>query len=212
VPLDSASRGPIRRRGAVARGLTLALACALVACDLVGCAQVPPPREEPSPLLSLDLPPVSLGRRLALSQVVIGEFDGRTESLRFEVDVSASRLAIVGLTHLGAPLFTLIDEAGDVRVEAYLGEAFPFDPRYLLTDFQLTYWPAPALRPALQTKGLTLEEAADGRTRRIVTGAGAPIVAISYPHTSDDGGEIVLKHYDHPYLLRIRTVTEKAGR
>lgn len=176
---------------------------------LAGCAHGPPPSApKADPLLRLSLAPESLGRPLRLSQVLKAEVAGQDRTFRFQVEVTAERLVMVGLTHMGMPLFSLTQDAGGLRVETPAGGPFPFDPRYLLADFQLTFWPVPVLRPALGALGLRIEEKPDGLGRRVIGGDAKLLVDIAYPPHGISAGEIVLAHHDHPYRLRIVTLQE----
>lgn len=189
-----------------ARAPVLVLALAL-ALSLIGCAGAPS-SEAParSPLLQLALPPASLGQQLLLSQIVTGESQGRTHSLRMEVEATAEHLVMAGFSHLGVPLFTLRQDADGLDLDAPGIDRFPFDPRHMLVDVKLAYWPAAALDKALRLLDMRLAVDADRRERRIFGPDGVLLVAIAFPPRNLTDGEISLQHYDHPYRLRIKTL------
>ena len=184
----------------------------VLAMILGGCADAPRHSvEENSPLLRLSLPPESLGRSLWLSQLLTARVGTQEQSFRFEAEVSPERLVIVGLTHMGAPLFTLTEDDDAMNVETIGDGQLPFNPRYMLADFKLTYWPANVLRRALAPLGLRLEQSPDGLDRRVVAGDANPLVNIAYPRAGANAGEIMVNHYDYPYRLHIKTI-RKEGR
>jgi hypothetical protein len=154
------------------------------------------------------LAPDSLGRSLSLSQLVTGEYGVQTYQLRYELEITPSRLAIVGLSPLGITLFTLIHENNELTVETYADDSAPFDPRFTLFDLYLTHWPLEKLRSALAAYSMEIVERNGGSVRYIFDSQGNSIARITYPPATE-GGETVIQHFDFPYLLRI--VTLEAG-
>src|SRR3546814_1029663 len=116
------------------------LAIVFLAVGLVSCAH-PTAQQAVQPLLKDPLLPATLGYHLSMSQVVASQYGGETRSLRVEVEISAERLVMVGVSHIGVPLFTLELDGQGLRTTALSAEALPFDPRYILSDFQLAHWP-----------------------------------------------------------------------
>ena len=175
-----------------------------------GCAANPPPEvanKEPPKFLNLS--PASLGRSMSLSQRATGQYGEKVHKMHLELDVSPERIAIVGLTPLGVTLFTIVHQRGEVEVETLGRSGVDFDPRYTLFDVYLTYWPAEELRPALSRMGLVLEDAMDGALRRIRGPDGETMVEITYSPNHLKTGEIIIRHFDIPYLLRIETVAAR---
>jgi hypothetical protein len=164
---------------------------------LAGCA-TQPAAERTGPLLDPPLPPASLGRELSASELVTAEHGGRSYRMRVELEVTAERLVVVGLSITGVPLFTLEQTAAGLNVESPAGDRLPFDPAYMLSDLQLVHWPADVLAQALAARGLEL--AAEPGARRVLDRAGRPLVEIAY----DDA--TTLRHLDHPYRLRIEAI------
>lgn len=178
----------------------------LLATACVQTAPLEPILEDTrQPLL---LAPDSLGHSLSLSQLVTGEYGDQTYQLRYEVEITPSRLAIVGLSPLGITLFTLVHENDELTVETHTGDGAAFDPRYTLFDLYLTHWPLEALQSALAPLSMKIMENADGSIRRILGSDGNSIAQINYPPATE-GGEIIILHFDFPYRLRI--VTLEAG-
>ncbi len=183
-----------------------------------GCAGAPRPdvvapdviAKEPPRFLSL--PPESLGHSLSLSQLVTGEYGGEIYKMRYELDITPDRLAIVGLSPLGVTLFTIVHEKGELAVETLGRGEVKFDPRYTLFDVYLTYWPTAALRAALSPMRMRLDEAADGSFRRVRGLDGEMIAEITYPSKHLKTGEIVIQHFNFPYQLRVETLEARDAR
>lgn len=193
----------------------------LLAMNLTGCAG---PRSatigtDPEPV-ALDLVPAGFGGSVVMDQMVTGSFQGQSRSMRVRVEISPERLSMIGLNHVGVPLFTLTHDGahldatmtGDNRLP--VGDGLPVDPRYVLADFQLAFWPVEALRPALAPRGLVLEVGPDGARRLFDQGglllartSGAPADAMGVPVP-----ELVVTRIMPPYELLIRTRGTGASR
>ncbi len=173
---------------------------------LTACA-APPAAIDGRPLPRfLSLSPESLGRSLSLSKIVTGEYGGKTYRMRYEVEITPARLAIVGLSPLGVTLFTLIQEQGGSMTVTQPGKNAPFDPRHILFDLYLTYWPREILQAALSSLSLRLDQNAAGSVRRVLDANGEPVAEIAYPPQKFQKGGIVIRHFDIPYRLRIVTL------
>ena len=157
-------------------------------------------------------PPESLGRSLSLSQLASGQYGGEIYKIRYELDVTPERLAIVGLSPIGVTLFTIVHEKGELVVEMLAGNEVKFDPRYTLFDVYLTYWPTEVLRAALSRIRMRLEEAADGSFRRVRESNGEIIAEITYSSKHRKRDEIVIRHYNFPYQLHIETLGARNAR
>jgi hypothetical protein len=179
---------------------------------IAGCAQLPAPPGRTGPLLDPALPPASLGRELARSAVVTGEYRDRTYSMRVEVEVTPERLVVVGMSHMGVPLFTLEQTSAGVRVQSNARGGPPLDPAHLLSDLQLVHWPAHALEDALASRGLRLLDRPSEGVRRVVDRDGGLLVEIVHLRSGDDPAVTTVRHLDPPYGLRIETVAEHALR
>lgn len=178
-----------------------------------GCAGTQPEKPPVKPVPQfLSLSPESLGRSLSLSQLIIGEYGGRSYKVRVEVDVTPERLAMVGLSPLGITLFTLIHDQGRPAVISNnVGQA-RFDPRNVLFDLYLTYWPISVLKMALEPLSLTIEEGTETAKRRIFRQDGFLVAEVVFPPIDRKGEEIVIQHFDFPYRVRIRTLEERPRR
>lgn len=176
---------------------------------VTACAGTSPPENvgKDSPQEFLSLSPASLGRSLSLSQLVTGEHDGKIYKIRYELDITPDRLAIVGLSPLGVTLFTILQENGQLTTEKYIKRQVGFDLRYTLFDLYLTYWPRSILQAALSRIRMQLYEAPDGSIRRVRSKKGDMIAEITYPTEHAPKGEIVIQHFNIPYRLSIETLS-----
>ncbi len=180
----------------------------LAAC-LGSCAPLPPAGQGGEPLLRTPVSPDSLGYSLSLSQVVTSDYDGDSRSYRIEAEVTPDRLVIVGLSHLGVPFFTLELEAGDLAMTSLSADYLPFDPRHILSDFQLAYWPTEVLARNLAPGGFRLENRREDSERFVYGPAEHRLVAIDYAPSGEPEGVLIIQHFDLHYRLRIRTIGRK---
>jgi len=183
---------------------------------LTGCAlSAPEPnvkKDTGAALIQALLPPASFGGSLSLSQLIVGEFQDQQHSLHVEVEVTPARLVVVALTTVGVPIFMLEQIGTEITVETLGDERLPFDPRHMLSDFQIAYWPKDALAAAFQAMEMTLRgDAADG-LREVLSEDNAVLVAVTYPKDADRMGDIVIEHFDPPYRLQIKTFESSESR
>ena len=181
------------------------LMLAAILSVFVGCVQGAPEPQPDGALLRALLPPASLGGNLSLSQLIVGEFKDQIHSLHVEIEVIPTRMVVAGLTPIDVPIFTLRQEADVIEVESPGSETFPFNPRYMLSDFQIAYWPAAVLSDKFRSVGLIIRETPTQDLREVVNEAGEVLVVVSYINKSDSAGDIVIEHFDPPYRLQIKT-------
>jgi len=181
------------------------LIMAAVMAGVAGCAQAAPEPAVKDALIETLLTPASLERSLSLSQLIVGEFEDQRQSFHVEVEVTPTRIVVVGLTPVGVPIFTLEQEAGEVSVETLGAEQFPFDPRHMLSDIQIAHWPEAALRNKFRDFGLAVREAPTENLREVLGEDGMVLVAVTY--LAD--GDMVIEHFDRPYRLHIKSLKSK---
>lgn len=159
------------------------------------------------------LSPASLGHDLALSQIVTGELLGEGNSVRFELVVESDQLVLVALTPTGVPLFAIKQIGPDIDVDNILPEASSLSPEFLIADIKFAHWPLETLNLALGPfrSRVSEGEVAGARHRVLRDEMGQVIVEITYPSLAASGDEIVLRRYDVPYRLRIRSVSPQGG-
>jgi len=162
-----------------------------------------------------DLSPASLGHELRLSQSVRGELAADGHTIRFELEVTTERLALVGLTTLGIPLFELVQDKDGITVHDLMAtdNVEIFKPQYLLGDFKMAYWPLETINLTLGPMRMrAVEQVVNGKlVRLLLDNNGQSVLKITYPVGGLDIGELVVRRYDLPYRLRIRTINVRKG-
>lgn len=181
----------------------MALAAALT---LAACASARTPSGHDDHLTEALLPPSSLGGSLSLSQRVVGEFEGQKWSFRVEADVTPTQLTMIALSPLGIPLFSLEQSSEAVIVETFSPEPLPFDPRFILLDFQLAHWPTTVLKAKFISLGLHLEAERSGGWRKLLGKSNELLAEVSYRQGTSDGADIIIEHFDFSYRLEIETL------
>lgn len=159
------------------------------------------------------LSPASLGRNLALSQIVTGELLGEGNLVRFELVVDRDQLVLVGLTPTGVPLFSIQQTGPDLSINYVLPEASSISPDFLIADIKFAYWPIETLNLALGPfRARVSEDEIGGVRQRVLRDEmGQVIVEAMYPSAVEQGNDLVLRRYDVPYRLRIQSVSSQGG-
>lgn len=166
---------------------------------LTGCVTAPKPVPTEDELV-LRLSPASLGRELQLSQritVLRGDLR-RSFEAQLEVDASAVRIAAVAMGQTIASL-SWDGKVFEQRVSAHVPEAV--NASRILSDVQLAWWPAQAIRAALPP-GYQLDESADSRT---ILHHGAPFASISYEGLPPAWAHVRLAQQKSGYVLDIES-------
>jgi len=151
--------------------LMLALLLGLGAC---ATPPAPPVADAGAPLL-LRLAPATLGRTLALQQQVTVQAGERVEHMDvlLEADAEAVRVALMGMGQTGTSLEW---DGHDLKLTRAAWWPRAVSAERVLSEMQLTLWPAAALREALPP-GWTLEADAAGRLLRQ---DGSAVIRIRY--------------------------------
>jgi hypothetical protein len=185
-------------------------ALALAAVLAAGCASpgALPPHATPvtGATALLRLPPASLQRELKLQQHITVEFtmQGRTERRELlallQADAAHTRLAAVA----GGQVLARLDWDGTtLRVSRAPWAPAELQPERILSDLQLSLWPASAIRAALPA-GWSLDTTPDLRQLR----QGSETVAeVRFP----DAATTLFVQYRDGYRLTIRTLPVEAN-
>lgn len=166
---------------------------------LLGC--VTTPRPPPGPEFGLRLSPASLGRELQLSQrvtVVRGD-ERKSFDAQLEVDASAVRIAAVAM---GQTIASLVWDGKtlDQKVSTHVPAAV--SASRILSDVQLAWWPAEAVRAGLPA-GYSLEEV---NGTRVIIASGAPFASVSYEGAPPAWKLVRLTQQRYGYVLEIESV------
>ena len=179
--------------------LALARCAPWLAAVLVACAAPPtspPVANRQTPLLRLS--PATLGRSLALQQQLAVTAAGQTQRVEvlLEADPDVVRLAVLNLGQTVARL-----EWDGQRLQETRSAWWPAAVRgeFILSDVQLVWWPADAVRAALPP-GWTLRETPD---RRELAEGGELAVVVRYLSPA----QVELDHLRAGYHLRIESIS-----
>lgn len=158
------------------------------------------------PLLRHPLPVESLGGPLSLSQVVTTRYQGERHSLRVETEIAENGLVMVGLSHIGVPLFEMTLKGEAVETRSLGQELLPFDPRYILSDFQLAYWPFDQVAAALSRAGYALKRGEANDERLVYDGKKTLVARVYHLRRDERAGVMMIEHHDLPYQIEIETL------
>ena len=164
-----------------------------------GCVTAPKPRPEAE--FGLRLSPASLGRELQLSQritVVHGD-ERKSFDAQLEVDASAVRIAAVAMGQTIASL-SFDGKSLEQQVSAHVPPAIT--AARILSDVQLAWWPAEAIRTGLPA-GFSLEE--EGGKRSLMKG-GTLFAQVTYEGAAPAWKFVRLTQVRYGYLLEIESV------
>lgn len=167
---------------------------------LASCVNMSPVPVQDSgwPLLS----PSSLSQPRQVTQLLRGDYDDNSFSLRSVVTVDKQQLVVVGVTSMGLRAFTLRYDGQQLSEERASQVPAAVQSRQLLNDLQLAFWPLPVLQQVWQSAGGQVSEPYPG-TRRLHRDG----VLLAEVHYAADpwNGRVWLRHFDHPYSLYIES-------
>jgi len=172
-----------------------------VASLLNACAQAPV-QSQASPPRPLAAPATLQTDRVA-QQIVRGAFGEREMTMNCIVSVRGDLLTVIGLTALGARVFTIRYDGSQVQVEKELPTPPQLTAERLLADIQLAFWPSAALQPVLAQQGWRLTEPFP-RTRRLWRGS-ALVGEVHYDDDDPWRGRSWLVNLQHGYTLGIES-------
>ena len=118
---------------------------------------------------------------------------------------------MVGVSHIGVPLFQLELDADGLRSKELNGASLPFDPRYVLSDFQLAYWPLNLVEQGLARQGYILVRGLEATSRYVYDAEHNLVASVEVLKDGARAGYLVVQHHDLPYELLIRTVDRTEG-
>jgi hypothetical protein len=159
------------------------IVAAALAVAVTACATAPVADEQNYPYFApnhlLALPkPGDLGRPLEMSQMITVRHDGDVFAFEGHISVTEERFYLVGVDGMGRRAMSVAwEKSGKITAERADWLPAAVRPGSMLADIVLIYWPAPALRPALENSGAVL---VDGPTSRSISIDGTEILKIDY--------------------------------
>jgi len=186
-----------------------ALFCVVMgtALQLNGCIatqRVAAPSNNGLPLLA----PATLGQSHQVTQLLRGEYNEQTFTLRCVITVDANQLTVIGVTSMGLRAFTLKYDGEHLSEQRAPQVPDALHEDRLLNDLQLAYWPLPVLQKSWQAQGVEVSEPYPGT--RYLKRAGKLLAEVHYA-ADPWNGRVWLMHYDFPYKLFIETSPLEQG-
>ena len=184
---------------------------AMAVAILTGCASAPhgrPPNGAMPKPIDVHMPLEGIGMAGTLTQQVVGEFDGKSQTLRFEVELTREHLAVVAMTALGIPVFAIAYDGTASSVTTYVkGVPIP-PPAWILDDILISNAPEVPLRNTLTASGYRLKTGPEDR--RVFDGKGRLIMHIHYTKPADTawGRDLVLEDEMLHYRLTVTTLAK----
>ena len=159
-----------------------------------------------APGLTVTLPcPVGLQRPVRASQIVTLRHGDQAITFQGNIEAGPTGFTLVGLDMLGRRALTVhwTDNALTAEKASWLPE--DFDPRNMLADIVVIYWPEGVVRRMLRDAGGALEA---GPRYRAVTIGGREVVRVAYnpSESSSWSGEAHYVNTAWGYQVDIRSV------
>src|SRR3546814_9299209 len=95
---------------------------------------------------------------------------------------------MVGVSHIGVPLFTLELDGQGLRTTALSAEDLPFNPRYILSDFQLAHWPLELVSKNLARQGYRLVGGIEDSARYVYNADRKNVASVEDLRDGEDDG------------------------
>ena len=145
----------------------------------------------------------SFGKTLVISHKVDVNFSSKQFSLIQQTEIDVNEIRLVGLTHFGAPFFTIIYSGLGLNVTKM--EVLPeaFRPEMVLRDFQIAFWPIVALQSVYAVDGFSIEDA--GLSRRLKKD-GEEFMTVVYQDKDRLKGKVQLLHHKLGYRIEFETL------
>jgi hypothetical protein len=186
---------------------------------LTGCASVIKPNVIDNKLVyitdgvpfRLSMPPATWQNRFLLQHLQT-QVNGEKKQLLFNVEMQADGISMVGLSTSGLELFSLVMSETQDRIQVSQLPLIELEPKYVLADFQLAFWPVELLRKELPS--LTIEvEKSEGSLVRVFSLKQLKLITITYSPNEkyvDDkyGYNLFFEHHIRNYQLSITTLEQ----
>ncbi|WP_394252550.1 DUF3261 domain-containing protein [Vibrio profundi] len=187
----------------------------LLGFSLIGCSLKPTSLNAPSVEVSkgvqLQLPtPEQLGYKVSASQLVAATWEGQTQQLPVQLEVSKDSVVLAGFSSWGTRILSLEYQNDQISANVLKGleETLP-KPEQVLFNLMLTLWPMEAwYQPLSQIQWYMVES---GNIRTIKDETGSNIIVITYQKDSNINdrlsGVIEFQHAQLGYTINIQTLS-----
>lgn len=172
---------------------------------LSGCQLLVKPQPDSSvkPYLPL-LSAASLGQSIAAVQRFRGTYNGQQHVMLFQVEVEPNRLAMVASTASGSTLFSFVDQQGKQSSTVSVLLPSQTNPRFVVADFQLAFWPLKTIEQALSASAYHIKPTDLGRQ---LWRADELIATIRYSHLDPWQGQVSFEHHSNGYRYQVETLS-----
>ena len=155
------------------------------------------------------LSPESFGQSLSVLQSIELQYNGETQQLLAQLEITPNKMTFVGLSPMGNRLSTVLWTGQNFSDEHLLKNIkdewpFPFEPKRILADVQLALWPNIPTQNGIKIR----ETALPNMSREILRSDlnEYPIMRITYETRPFWQGLIVIEHLERNYQLSIETL------
>lgn len=166
-----------------------------MAASVAACASAPTPLIAP-------LPSAAWQTAGPLQQLLTIQHLGQQRYLHALLDSDIERLQVIGLSPLGQRLFSLTWDNRELVWRTESAVLAKLDPRLLMADLQLAYWPLQSVRDALP-ENLTVE---DFGTSRMVWQGDELLWWRSHDGARSPMGTLLIHNATARYRLRVETL------
>ena len=148
------------------------VSAALLMTLAFGCA--PFTRSTQAPPLA---PPIAFPQAQRTTQTVVITHDSQSHRMLCVLELGPRGLVLVAFTELGQRLFTIAYGPEEFAIDTSPVLPSQFDPKRVLADLQLVYWPLDVFRKSL-SEGWVIAESSDAARR--LTHDGDVVAEVSY--------------------------------
>ncbi len=153
------------------------------------------------------MPPAALNISQALTQHITIKYAGEEHDTLAQIEIDGNSLVLVGLSPLGSHLFSIEYRDNNWRYEVNPILPERIKPKYLLADFQLSYWPIALLRQHLSGGTIQLQKTAGAADKRAIYRQGKKIIDIHYEKSGLWKGTVDFRHLERDYSVLADTLS-----
>ncbi|MGH7839723.1 MAG: DUF3261 domain-containing protein [Candidatus Binataceae bacterium] len=145
-----------------------------------------------------------LGYPVEATQLITAHYHDQVQVFQAYVSVSPEQISLIALDPLGGRALTVTATDDAIRTETAAIVPAALRPGNILADLVIVYWPAPAVRRALDATSASLDDDQSGRS---ISFDGREVVHVSYegPHQSVWTKRAHLRNIAYGYELDLQS-------
>jgi hypothetical protein len=151
--------------------------------------------------------PAALGISQVLTQSVTIKHAGEEHNTLAQIEIDNHSLVLVGMTPLGNQLFSIEYRKNNWYYEVNPILSARIKPKYLLADFQLSYWPIELLQQHLSGGTIQLEKTLGAANKRAIYRDSKKIIDIRYEKSGLWKGQVDFRHLERDYSVSAKTLS-----